>query len=76
MADDDFYRASAPARRSCRRSRFEITAGWSAVNGVLRMRRRELILLLGGAVAVPRTLRAQQKTMPVVCSGKKIMREI
>jgi putative ABC transport system substrate-binding protein len=30
------------------------------------MRRRELILLLGGAVTVPHTLRAQQKAMPVI----------
>jgi len=28
--------------------------------------RRELILLLGGAMTAPRTLRAQQKAMPVV----------
>jgi putative ABC transport system substrate-binding protein len=28
--------------------------------------RRELILLLGGGLAVPRTLRAQQKAMPVI----------
>src|SRR6202011_4967987 len=31
-----------------------------------RMRRRELMLLLGGAVTVPRALRAQQKTLPVI----------
>jgi putative ABC transport system substrate-binding protein len=30
------------------------------------MRRRELILLLGGAMTVPRALRAKQKAMPVV----------
>jgi putative ABC transport system substrate-binding protein len=30
------------------------------------MRRRELMLLLGGAMAVSRTLRAQQKAMPVI----------
>ncbi len=30
------------------------------------MRRRELILLLGGAMTAPRTLRAQQKAMPVI----------
>jgi putative ABC transport system substrate-binding protein len=30
------------------------------------MRRRELLLLLGGAITVPRALRAQQKTMPVI----------
>jgi putative ABC transport system substrate-binding protein len=30
------------------------------------MRRRELLLLLVGAVIAPRTLRAQQKTMPVI----------
>ena len=30
------------------------------------MRRRELLLLLGGALAVPRTLLAQQKPMPVI----------
>ena len=30
------------------------------------MNRRELLLLLGGAAAVPRVLRAQQKTMPVI----------
>jgi putative ABC transport system substrate-binding protein len=30
------------------------------------MRRRELILLLGGALTVGRALRAQQKTMPVI----------
>ena len=30
------------------------------------MRRRELTLMLGGALAVPRTLRAQQKPMPVI----------
>ena len=30
------------------------------------MRRRELMLMLGGALAVPRTLRAQQKAMPVI----------
>jgi putative ABC transport system substrate-binding protein len=30
------------------------------------MRRRELMLLLGGAMTAPRTLRAQQKAMPVI----------
>jgi putative ABC transport system substrate-binding protein len=30
------------------------------------MRRRELLLLLGGAMTAPHALRAQQKTMPVV----------
>jgi putative ABC transport system substrate-binding protein len=30
------------------------------------MRRRELMLLLGGAMTVPRVLRAQQKAMPVI----------
>jgi len=30
------------------------------------MRRRELVLLLGGAVAAPAVLRAQQKAMPVI----------
>ena len=30
------------------------------------MRRRELMLLLGGAMAAPRSLRAQQKAMPVI----------
>jgi ABC-type uncharacterized transport system substrate-binding protein len=30
------------------------------------MRRRELLLLVGGAVTAPRTLRAQQKAMPVI----------
>jgi putative ABC transport system substrate-binding protein len=30
------------------------------------MRRRELILLLGGAMTAARTLRAQQKPMPVI----------
>jgi putative ABC transport system substrate-binding protein len=30
------------------------------------MRRRELLLVLGGVMTAPRTLRAQQKTMPVV----------
>jgi putative ABC transport system substrate-binding protein len=30
------------------------------------MRRRELMLLLGGAMTVARTLRAQQKAMPVI----------
>ncbi len=30
------------------------------------MKRRELMLMLGGALAVPRTVRAQQKTMPVI----------
>jgi putative tryptophan/tyrosine transport system substrate-binding protein len=30
------------------------------------MRRRELMLMLGGAMTVPRTLRAQQKPMPVI----------
>jgi hypothetical protein len=30
------------------------------------MRRREVILLLGGAMTAPRTLRAQQKALPVI----------
>src|SRR6516164_2902227 len=30
------------------------------------MRRRQLILVLGGALAAPRILRAQQKPMPVI----------
>src|SRR5499427_7644144 len=30
------------------------------------MRRRELLLLVGGAVTAPRALRAEQKAMPVV----------
>ena len=30
------------------------------------MRRRELLLLLGGAVATPRVLRAQQRSVPVI----------
>src|SRR5215472_14068358 len=30
------------------------------------MRRRQLIMLLGGALAVPRTLRAQQKVIPLI----------
>jgi hypothetical protein len=31
-----------------------------------RMRRRELLLLLGGAMTVPRALRAQQKAKQVI----------
>jgi hypothetical protein len=34
--------------------------------GSHRMSRRELMLLLGGAMAVSRTLRAQQKAVPVI----------
>src|SRR5712675_1103186 len=30
------------------------------------MRRRELLLLVGGAVTAPRALRAQQKAMPLI----------
>src|SRR5437870_3008512 len=30
------------------------------------MNRRDLMLMLGGALAVPRNLRAQQKAMPVI----------
>ena len=30
------------------------------------MNRRELLLLLGGAMTVPRPLRAQQKAMPLI----------
>ena len=30
------------------------------------MKRRELLLLLGGAMTAPRPLRAQQKAMPVI----------
>jgi len=30
------------------------------------MRRRELMLLLGGVMAMPRALRAQQKAIPVI----------
>src|SRR5690349_7290296 len=66
MADRRLLPGVCSTRRSCGRFRFEITADWSAANGVLGMRRRELMLLLGGMVTRPHALRAQQKAIPVI----------
>jgi hypothetical protein len=43
-----------------------VSAGADAANEDYRMNRRELVLLLCGAMTVARPLRAQQKTMPVI----------
>jgi hypothetical protein len=37
------------------------------------MTRRELMLLLGGAMSAPHALRAQQRTLPVIPSGAPLL---